>query len=69
MPARLPPHPRSESEDELGSLPVADQTGNRLCHCEHELLQLLVAHHIFLLHQLPHGGRQKLQRWHQELEG
>lgn len=62
-------HPRSQTQDELGSLPEVDQSGERLGHHEHKLLELLVVHHIFLLRQLPHGCRQELQGGHQEAKG
>lgn len=61
-------YPCSQTQDELSSLPVVDQARNCLRYHEHKLLQLVVIHDIFLLCQLPHSSRQKLQWGHQETE-
>lgn len=61
-------HPRSQTQNELGSLCVVYQSWNGLRHHEHKVLKLLVIHHIFLLCHLPHGSGQKLQRRQKEAQ-
>lgn len=63
---RVCAHPGPQTQDELGSLSVVHQARHGLGHREHKLLQVLVVEHIFVLGQLPHGCRQKLQWGHQQ---
>lgn len=60
------PHPGSQTQDQLGSLSAVHQSRNRLSHRKHKLLEFVIIRHVFLLSQLPHGSREKLQWRHQE---
>ena len=59
-------NPGSQSQDELGPLPVTQQLWNHLCHRGDKLLQHPIMHDKSFLHNLPHSSWQKFQGGGQE---